>query len=181
MRRLLYPALVLALCAGIVALIVFGVARKGDDRGLDSAVARGERPVAPDRSLPMLGAPGERSLATYRGKVVVLNFWASWCTPCAAEAPALEKAQARYGPRGVTILGVDWNDTEPDANTFIRRHHLTYPILRDVGGKLARDYGTNGLPETFVIDRQGRVTALQRYQVDSGFLDRTLASLAGKA
>jgi len=180
-RRSVVPALVVAACAALVALLVLGVASKSDDRTLDQAVAGGARPTAPEagRRLPSLGAGPARSIADLRGRVVVLNFWASWCEPCRAEAPALARAQRRWAGRGVTVLGADWNDAVPDAQRFARRFGLDYPIVRDVGGALAKAYGTNSLPETFVIDRAGRVVALQRFQADARFLDRAIAKAVG--
>jgi cytochrome c biogenesis protein CcmG/thiol:disulfide interchange protein DsbE len=105
---------------------------------------------------------------------VVLNFWASWCTPCAAEAPLLERAQQRLVRERATVLGVAYRDTTPDALSFVRQHHLTYPSLRDVNGALAQAYGTSALPETFVLDRAGRVAAISRGEVTSAFLAQAI-------
>ncbi len=179
MRRAAVPAAVIALCAAVVALIVFGVAAKSPDTSLDQAVAAGDRPAAPaaDRRLPALDGAGTKAIRDLRGKVVVLNFWASWCEPCRAEAPALERTQRKLAGAEGTVLGVDWNDAMPDARHFTRQYGITYPVVRDVGGKLAKAYGVTGLPETFVIDRDGRVAALQRFSVNERFLRHVLAPL----
>jgi cytochrome c biogenesis protein CcmG/thiol:disulfide interchange protein DsbE len=155
----------------LVALLVYGVAGQGDDTTLDDAIRRGDRPAAPDHALARVGAPGTASLADYRGKVVVLNFWASWCTPCREEAPLLERVHKRLGSRG-TVLGVTYKDYEADSRSFMRKLGLTYPSLRDDQLELAPEYGTSALPETFVLDRRGRIVALSRGQVSARFLDR---------
>jgi cytochrome c biogenesis protein CcmG/thiol:disulfide interchange protein DsbE len=162
------------LAALLGALLVYGVLSQGDDTSLDNAVKRGDRPPAPDHRLPFLEGTREGSLASFRGRVVVLNFWASWCTPCREEAPLLEKTQRKLGAQG-TVLGVTYKDYADDSRTFMRKFGLTYPSLRDDQLELAPKYGTNALPETFVLDRQGRIVALSRGQVTEAFLDKYVA------
>lgn len=94
----------------------------------------------------------------FRGKVVFLNFWASWCPPCRAEAKTLEAAWQKYKDRGVVFLGIDIQDTEEGARAFIKEFGITYMNGRDASGKIAVDYGVWGIPETFFIDGQGRIT-----------------------
>jgi cytochrome c biogenesis protein CcmG/thiol:disulfide interchange protein DsbE len=111
----------------------------------------------------------------------VLNFWASWCDPCKAEAPELERAQERLQKDGQgTVLGVTYRDASDDSEKFVKQFSLTYPSIRDVNGKLAQDYGTRALPETFIIDRQGKVVALSRGQVNQKFLDAALDEALAK-
>ena len=177
MRRRLLPTLVTIAGALLIGLLIYGVTAKSASRTLDERVARGERPLAPDaaRALPILGGHGESSLATLKGKVVVLNFWASWCEPCQLEAPLLERAQARLRRAGGTVLGVTYLDATPDSLSFVRHFPLTYPNLRDNDGVFAHSYGTDQLPESFVIDRRGDVTAISRGEIDQAFLERAIA------
>jgi cytochrome c biogenesis protein CcmG/thiol:disulfide interchange protein DsbE len=169
---------ILASLAGacLVGLLIYGVTTQSASRTLDELVARGQHPPAPSatRTLPILGSGGIRSLASLRGKVVVLNFWASWCEPCQVEAPLLERAQSRLERHGATVLGVTYLDASPDSQAFVRRFHLSYPNLRDNNGAFAHAYGTDQLPESFIIDRRGDVVALSRGEIGEAFVNRAL-------
>jgi cytochrome c biogenesis protein CcmG/thiol:disulfide interchange protein DsbE len=101
------------------------------------------------------GTPGLEQL---RGKAIVLNFWASWCFPaCFEEAPALEAAWRAYKDRGVMVIGVDIQDREADAKAFIERFKLSFPNGPDPQGRISIDYGVYGVPETFFINREGKI------------------------
>jgi cytochrome c biogenesis protein CcmG, thiol:disulfide interchange protein DsbE len=175
-RRSVLPIVVGALGAALVALLVYGVVARRDDTSLDSAVKKGQLPAAPGSSvaLPTLDGSSRQSLASLRGKVVVLNFWASWCGPCENEAPVLERAQQRLAPSGGTVLGVTYKDDADASREFVRKFRLSYPSLRDDRLALAPKYGTTKLPETFVLDRRGRVVALSRGEVNQDFLTRAI-------
>jgi cytochrome c biogenesis protein CcmG, thiol:disulfide interchange protein DsbE len=173
--RVFWPITIAA--AALVGLLAYGIAAKGTNTTLDEAVAKGERPAAPTMELPRLGAPGRASVASYRGRVVVLNVWASWCPPCRDEVPLLQRTQERIAPRGGTVLGVDTQDASSDALAFLRAHRATFPSLRDRDRSYGHALGVTGYPETFVIDRRGRVAAVRRFPVDQRWLDRQLPRL----
>jgi cytochrome c biogenesis protein CcmG/thiol:disulfide interchange protein DsbE len=172
-------AVILA-AALLVGLLAYGVASKRADRSIDAAVSKGQRVDAPVRQLPVLGGQGDSSLADYKGKVVVLNFWASWCKPCTEELPLLEKTQQSLAGRNATVLGANYQDLSDSALKFVRRFKLTYPSLRDRDGQFADKYGSRAFPETFVIDRRGKIAAQRRGPVDQAWLDRTLPPLLGE-
>ena len=179
MRRFVVPGVVIAAAVALLALLAFGVFNQGTSSSIDSSVRRGDLPVAPRSTLalPVLGSSRTQSLAGLRGKVVVLNVFASWCDPCKTEAPILEQEQRKLARQNATILGVTYLDNSSDSERFVRQQHISYPVVRDVSGNFVRSFGTTGVPETFVINRQGKIAALRRFQVDSRWLDQTLPSI----
>jgi cytochrome c biogenesis protein CcmG, thiol:disulfide interchange protein DsbE len=168
-RRAAFPAVAAVVAAALVALLAFGLTRNGDG-GLDDAVARGQRPPVPTTSLPVLGSSARRSLRAYRGRIVVLNVFASWCGPCKTETPMLVAAQKGLARRGATVVGLTYDDTEPDALAFVRRYGVSFPVLRDVDSGVGRALAVKGVPETFVLDRRGRIVAVRRGPVDRAFI-----------
>jgi cytochrome c biogenesis protein CcmG, thiol:disulfide interchange protein DsbE len=177
MRRLLGPTLAVLFGAALLGLLVYGVTHQGPSRTLDQALAEGRQPLAPEAAyaLPALTGGGKGSLAAYRGHVVVLNFWASWCTGCQVEAPELERLQRALQRHRATVLGVTYEDITSDSLAFLRRYHLTFPNLIDGSGEFGRTaYGTAQLPESFLIDPSGRIVAISRGQVEKPFLERAL-------
>ncbi len=182
MRRYLLPGLVAAAAVALVALLVFGIEREGVSGSLDAALQKGIRLPAPDANtaLPVLGTGKTETLAQLKGKVVVLNLFASWCDPCKAEAPILEQIQRQIHGQNATVLGVTYLDNTNDARQFVHQEHINYPIVRDVTGNFARAWGANGIPETFVIDRDGRVAALRRYQLAGTWLQQSVDRILAK-
>ncbi len=167
----------MVVAVALIGLLVYGVLAVGESTTLDDAVKRGERPAAPTRALPRLGGDGQGSIADYRGKPLLVNFWASWCDPCKDEAPEIEAAHKRLKRAGGTVLGVTVSDATADSQAFMRKYGLTFPSLRDVDGELAEDFGNTGVPETFLVDRQGRITAISRGQVVKGFVDKAVTEV----
>ena len=115
---------------------------------------------APAFALERLNGTGTLRLASLHGKAVVLNFWASWCGPCKAEAPALEKFWRQYRSKGVVFVGVDSNDAAGDARRFLSAHGITYPVVSDKNGLVAANrYDIAALPVTYFVSRRGRLVA----------------------
>ncbi len=174
-------AVVVVLAAALVGLLAYGLAQRGEDRTIARALAEGERAPAPepDTALAVLGGrPGEtRSVGDFRGKVVVLNVWASWCDPCKDELPLLERTHRRIAAEGGTVLGLNTRDISSSALELVRRYDLSFPSLRDRDAELVRAYGTPKYPETYVLDRRGRVAAKRIGPVDQAWLDETLPPL----
>jgi len=115
---------------------------------------------APTFSLQRLNGAGTLTLASLRGKAVVLNFWASWCAPCKSEAPLLEQLWRQYRGKGVVFVGIDSNDAAGDARRFVAAHGITYPVVSDKNGLVAANrYDIADLPVTYFVDRRGRLVA----------------------
>jgi cytochrome c biogenesis protein CcmG, thiol:disulfide interchange protein DsbE len=171
-KRLLAPIPIAVICAvlALVALLAYGISSNKPDRSVEGALARGEREQAPALTLPKLSGSGTVDLAAYRGKVVVLNYWASWCRPCREESPLLERWHKRIAKQGGTVLGVNANDVDYKARAFVREYALSYPQLRDKASTSVGKLGIVGFPETFVIDRRGYIAAVQRGPVTEGFM-----------
>jgi cytochrome c biogenesis protein CcmG/thiol:disulfide interchange protein DsbE len=148
--RWLIPAAALP----VLALLAYGF--RVNPRDIPTPLI--DRPAA---AFLLTGFAGEPvSLAAHRGRVVVVNFWASWCYPaCYEEAPVLERNWRAYRDRGVVVLGVDIQDKAEAAKKFIADFSLTFPNAPDERGKVSVDYGVYGVPETFFIDRHGRIRA----------------------
>jgi cytochrome c biogenesis protein CcmG/thiol:disulfide interchange protein DsbE len=136
-----------------VVAAAFGYVRLAENKGY--ALKAGSE--APGFRLSSLGG-GEVDLAAQRGKVVVLNFWATWCPPCVAEMPSLERLHRALAPEGLAVVTVSTDEDEGELRRFISERGLTLPVLKDPGGRVAAgEYRTTGYPETFVLDREGRI------------------------
>jgi cytochrome c biogenesis protein CcmG, thiol:disulfide interchange protein DsbE len=147
LKRKLKTGLVLAFIVGLLVLFARPDYRQGEPS------LRGR--TAKDFLLTLDGKPTR--LSDLRGKVVLLNFWATWCQPCIDEAPALTQLQQRIAPMGGTILGVSLDDDNSAYEAFLKTYSIDFPTYRDPTKRIALDYGTIMYPETYVIDRKGRL------------------------
>jgi cytochrome c biogenesis protein CcmG/thiol:disulfide interchange protein DsbE len=144
-----------ALVAALLGLLGWKLAQGESE--VTASLQRGGTPAAPDFTLEQLDGRGDLSLASLRGKTVVLNFWASWCGPCKEETPLLQKGYERWRDKDVVFVGVDVKDFRGDAREFVARYDVTYPNVYDGKGSTVGRYGVTGFPETFFVDASGRV------------------------
>jgi cytochrome c biogenesis protein CcmG/thiol:disulfide interchange protein DsbE len=147
----------------VVALLVFGLVSKGNSR-----LAVGS--TAPSPELPKLDEPGEGSLKEYRGKWVLVNFWASWCIPCRDEAPELERFQKEHGGANFTVVGIDTQDLSDDGTKFAKQYGLSYPQLHDGNGDNGHEFGTTGVPENYLLEPNGKLAWAVAGPVDAKIL-----------
>ena len=164
-----------AAIGGLLALLGWGMLRpEAGTAGVNAlgSLARNAHRPAPNLQLRLFdGAQTNWELAAQRGKVVVVNFWASWCPPCRTEAAVLAQAAADYAPRGVVVVGVNvWDDSKA-ARAFLDEFGVKYPNGSDVGRTAAVEYGVMGIPETFIVNQAGLIVArwvgpLEREQLD---------------
>jgi cytochrome c biogenesis protein CcmG/thiol:disulfide interchange protein DsbE len=162
------------LVASLFVLLVVHVATARRGAALAASVAAGKHPAAPDFDLQRLDGRGKLRLSSLRGRVVVLNFWASWCSACKDEARTIEAGATRWQPRGVVFVGVDSQDFKGDARAFARRYGLTYPSVHDGPGGVMTRYGVTGFPETWTVNRSGHVVDHVAGAVDAQRLDSAI-------
>ena len=171
-RPWLRASLLTGLVVAFVALLAFGFTR--DPKEIPSPLVG--RP-APAFALQRLDG-GDLRLADLRGKVVVLNFWASWCYPaCWNEAPRLEAAWRRHRERDVVVVGSVYQDSAANARDFVRQHGKTFPNGVDPGSRNAIAYGVYGVPETFFIDREGRIAHKHIGEISERVLEAEIQKL----
>ena len=152
---------------GLVGLLAWGLSNRSSITGL-SGITRVNQP-APDFRLELLG-DGEVTLSEQRGKVVVINFWASTCPPCRTEARDLESAWRDYRDKEVLFVGANIQDTSEPAKRFLDEFGVTYPNGLDAGGRISIDYGVVGIPVTFVVDGEGTVARRWVGEIDIDML-----------
>ena len=164
---------------GLVGLLAWGLSNRSSITGL-SGITRVDQP-APDFQLELL-SDGEVTLSEQRGKVVVINFWASTCPPCRTEARDLESAWQGYQDKDVLFVGANIQDASEPAKRFLDEFGITYPNGLDAGGRISVDYGVVGIPVTFVVDGDGTVARRWVGEIDietlKGWIDELLAGTA---
>lgn len=139
---------VFVLVISVLGFFAFGLRARGESQPATGA--------APDFTLNTFDGQ-QVKLSDFRGKVVVINFWASWCVPCRDEAAFLERTWRQYKDRGVVFLGVDWVDPEPDARAYIKEFNITYLNGPDLGSSINPLYKIRGVPETFFVGKDGNL------------------------
>ena len=161
----------------VIAAVVTAVLSVGFER--DPTVVQS---VLLDQPAPTLSGPtldgGSLDLRDYRGEVVLVNVWASWCAPCRREYPVLEQASRELAPHGLQVIGINTQDTAADAKAFLDELGGAYfPSVVDPDGRIAVEWGTFGVPETFVVDRDGRLRTRVIGEISSEWVAANVAPL----
>jgi cytochrome c biogenesis protein CcmG/thiol:disulfide interchange protein DsbE len=170
-RRTVLLGSVVAVVTAIVVLLSIGLGR--DPSSIASPLVGR---AAPDFTLSRLDGPA-LTLSTLRGQVVVINFWASWCTECHTEQAALAQTWKKFQDSGVVVVGVNFQDTTGDARDYVRTAGVSYPVVEDTNSRTALAYGLRGVPETFIVDQAGRIVDRIIGPVDATRLSNTISSL----
>lgn len=174
-----------ASAVGVLGVLAWGLGR--DPYVLPSPL---EAKAAPGFALPVMPSTEDGTddaprdtvrLSELRGKVVVLNFWASWCLACREEHPVLLRGAERYGERGVEFRGVLYQDSPSNARRWLREMGAAYPTLLDPDTHMAIDYGVYGVPETFFLDPEGRVAHKHIGPVTDSLVTTTIEALLDSA
>jgi thiol-disulfide isomerase/thioredoxin len=187
-RRILSCASALG---AVTAILLSGCSAGGGDSGtfrfknatpLDTVIPASSRLPAQPISGQLLNGSGQFQLSRYRGKVVVLNFWASWCPPCRVETPQLAQLYRQVRSSGVQFVGIDTKDSRPNARALVAQDHVTYPIVFDQEGQIQLRLGNipGSLPFTVLIDQHGRVAAVYLSQLTAKDITKPLAKLRGE-
>jgi cytochrome c biogenesis protein CcmG/thiol:disulfide interchange protein DsbE len=169
----------IGIIVGLFLLVGFLAVVARNLQNIESTQLKGSK--APDFTLPLFDQfdQDQIALADLRGQVVVVNFWASWCVECYKEADLLEQAWRDYQDKGVVFIGIDYLDTEKEGLAYMAKYGITYPSGPDIGDKISKDYAITGVPETFIIDKDGHIAHVQIGPITKaqlyGLLDKLIA------
>lgn len=159
-----------------LAAIVLGAGFYWRARRHGAITAPEARTLAPDFTLQQIGGP-RLTLSSYRGKVVLLDFWATWCYPCRQEIPHFVEFEQKYADRGLQVIGVSMDDSPDPVPAFYQQYHMNYPVVMG-NAKIGESYGgLLGLPITFLLDRQGRIAAKHIGATDAAVFEREIQRL----
>ncbi len=177
-RRILIFCGVSLLNVGLVALILTQILTPATNSVSDPLVGHS----APNFSLALLRPENGKSalsLSSFKGKAVVLNFWASWCAPCKEELPLLESTWKRLQAQGkdVVFLGIDFQESSSDATSYLQLYRITYPAVLDANGSVAIKYGVTSLPQTIFINRNGTITSREPRELSAQVLSSDIQSI----
>jgi cytochrome c biogenesis protein CcmG/thiol:disulfide interchange protein DsbE len=170
---------IIVIVVGLLLLLGFFAVVAVNLQNIESTDLAGR--AAPDFTLPLFDQFEEEeiTLSDLRGQVVLVNFWASWCVECYKEADLLEQGWRDYQDDGVVFIGVDYLDTEKEGLAYMEKYNITYPSGPDIGDKISKDYAITGVPETFIIDKDGNIAHVQIGPITKaqlyGLLDKLLA------
>ena len=174
-RRMLIFCVVSLLNVGLLALLLTQLLTPTSKSSADPLIGH----PAPEFSLAMLrssSSTNNLSLSNFKGKAVVLNFWASWCAPCTEEVPLLENTWKQMQAQGkdVVFLGIDFQETNSAASNFMQQYGITYPAVLDTSGAVANKYGITSLPDTIFIDKNGTVISKESREITAQILSSNL-------
>lgn len=174
-RRILIFCVVSLLNVGLLALLLTQLLTPASKSGSDPLIGH----PAPEFSLAMLHSStgtGKLSLSNFKGKAVILNFWASWCAPCTEESPLLERTwkQVQLQSKDVVFVGIDFQETNSAASGFMQQYGITYPVALDANGAVANKYGITSLPDTIFIDKNGTVISKESREITAPVLSSNL-------
>ena len=160
--------MIVAFVIGFLSLLAFGLARAN----------AGQSTSGPAPDFTLASFDGRKvTLGELRGKVVVINFWASWCLTCRQEAAYLEETWRKYKDQGVVFIGVDYLDTEREALAYIREYGVTYINGPDIGTRISQDYNIKGVPETYFVDQNGQLRGVHIGPMEYPQLDEKIMEL----